>query len=113
MVAQLAIKSLLAKSRQDQVLNTEEAEEDEPTFLEKLEAFTQWLQSMADPPHETYSFSSMTDDHLTKLRISLDGFLETWHLIWPRTTLSERMGSAGFNYHHIIARYKLATRLSL
>ncbi len=54
MVAELAIKSLLGKSRQDQALNTEEGEEDEPTFLEKLEGILQWLQSKVDvdPPHE-------------------------------------------------------------
>ncbi|KAI0801379.1 hypothetical protein C8Q74DRAFT_1364988 [Fomes fomentarius] len=108
MVTQLAIKSLLAKSRQDQALNTEEAEEDEPTFLEKLEAITQWLQSKVDvdPPHESYEFSSMADDHLTKLRISLDGFLElktdlASHLAKNDTLGADGLWSADMLYRHL------------
>ncbi|KAI0801402.1 hypothetical protein C8Q74DRAFT_489046 [Fomes fomentarius] len=77
---------------------------------------------------QSYSFSSMTDDHLTKLRISPVGFLELKNDLQPHLAKNDALGADGlwsadmlyrhlqyleglvprqasFNHSHIIARY--------
>ncbi|KAI0074178.1 hypothetical protein K474DRAFT_1710050 [Panus rudis PR-1116 ss-1] len=74
-----AIQTLLNKSREEQALNKggqelEDAPDDE-TELQQLEGILKMLQSRVDGP-QSYSFSSMTQDHLDKMGISASGLLE-------------------------------------
>ncbi len=78
----------------------------------------------------------MAEDHLTKLRISVDGFLKLKTDVAPHLAKNDALGADGlwsadmlhrhlqhleglvprtasFNHSHIIARYKLTTRSSL
>ncbi|KAL0948351.1 hypothetical protein HGRIS_010937 [Hohenbuehelia grisea] len=74
-----AIQTLLDKSREEQALNKGDQElEDsfnDETEHQQLEGILKMLRSRVDGP-QSYSFSSMTQDHLDKMDISASGLLE-------------------------------------